>query len=96
MRRATLIASGGLSLMPLFPTEWYGSFPSSSLRVQSPTGFQPFQDMVTSQVAAANRLIQRADAFCLIDPGCPFGQGNGSVVKVCTDFFPLVNFEVAP
>ncbi|KAJ7709319.1 hypothetical protein B0H14DRAFT_3022840 [Mycena olivaceomarginata] len=41
----------------------------------------PFQDIVTSQVAAANRLIQRADAFCLIDPGCPFGQGNGSVVK---------------
>ncbi|KAJ7930976.1 hypothetical protein B0H13DRAFT_2529711 [Mycena leptocephala] len=38
----------------------------------------PFQDMVTSQVAAANRLIQRADAFCLIDPGCPFGQGLGN------------------
>lgn len=43
---------------------------------------QPDQDMVTAQVAAANRLVQRADAFCLNDPTCPFhGQGNGSVVK---------------
>ncbi|KAJ6594910.1 hypothetical protein B0H19DRAFT_1009913 [Mycena capillaripes] len=42
----------------------------------------PDQDMVTAQVAAANRLVQRADAFCLNDPTCPFrGQGNGSVVK---------------
>jgi pimeloyl-ACP methyl ester carboxylesterase len=50
---------------------------------------QPYQDMVTSQVAAANRLVQRSDAFCLTDPTCPFyGQGNGSVVKVCTYIFP--------
>ncbi|KAJ7871043.1 hypothetical protein B0H13DRAFT_2350109 [Mycena leptocephala] len=42
----------------------------------------PFQDMVTDQAAAANRLLLRADAFCLTDPTCPFhGQGNGSVVK---------------
>ncbi|KAJ7686265.1 hypothetical protein B0H17DRAFT_1013620 [Mycena rosella] len=42
----------------------------------------PFQDMVTDQVAAENRLLLRADAFCLTDPTCPFhGQGNGSVVK---------------
>ncbi|KAJ6528782.1 Alpha/Beta hydrolase protein [Mycena vulgaris] len=42
----------------------------------------PFQDMITDQVAAANRLLLRADAFCLTDPTCPFhGQGNGSVVK---------------
>ncbi|KAJ7708607.1 hypothetical protein B0H16DRAFT_656201, partial [Mycena metata] len=42
----------------------------------------PFQDMVTDQVAAANRLVLRADAFCLTDIKCPFhGQGNGSVVK---------------
>ncbi|KAJ7924150.1 hypothetical protein B0H13DRAFT_1602008 [Mycena leptocephala] len=42
----------------------------------------PYKDMVTSQVAAANRLVQRSDAFCLTDPTCPFyGQGNGSVVK---------------
>lgn len=41
--------------------------------------------MITPQVADANRLVQRADAFCLTDPTCPFhGQGNGSVVKVCT------------
>ncbi|KAJ7721431.1 hypothetical protein DFH07DRAFT_907013 [Mycena maculata] len=42
----------------------------------------PFQPMVTDQVAAINRLLLRADAFCLTDPTCPFyGQGNGSVVK---------------
>ncbi|KAJ7663268.1 hypothetical protein DFH06DRAFT_1042439 [Mycena polygramma] len=42
----------------------------------------PFQDMVTFQVGAADRLVQRADVFCLTDPACPFyGQGNGSVVK---------------
>ncbi|KAJ7513112.1 Alpha/Beta hydrolase protein [Mycena galericulata] len=41
-----------------------------------------FQDMVTDQVAAINRVLLRADAFCLTDPTCPFyGQGNGSVVK---------------
>ncbi|KAF7353939.1 hypothetical protein MVEN_01080200 [Mycena venus] len=42
----------------------------------------PFQDMVTDQVAAINRLLLRADAFCLQDTSCPFhGQGKGSVVK---------------
>ncbi|KAJ6455910.1 hypothetical protein C8R47DRAFT_996593 [Mycena vitilis] len=42
----------------------------------------PAQDMVTFQVAAANRLVQRADAFCLADPACPFyGKGKGSVVE---------------
>ncbi|KAJ7779885.1 hypothetical protein B0H16DRAFT_1878507, partial [Mycena metata] len=42
----------------------------------------PFQEMVTDQIAAANRLVLRADAFCLADPTCPFhGQGNGSIVK---------------
>ncbi|KAJ6617292.1 hypothetical protein B0H10DRAFT_2034233 [Mycena sp. CBHHK59/15] len=32
----------------------------------------PFQYMVTDQIAAANRLVLRADAFCLTDPTCPF------------------------
>ncbi|KAF7359014.1 hypothetical protein MSAN_01242100 [Mycena sanguinolenta] len=42
----------------------------------------PFQDMVTDQVAAINRLLLRADAFCVEDTSCPFhGQGKGSVVK---------------
>ncbi|KAJ6493423.1 hypothetical protein C8R45DRAFT_989739 [Mycena sanguinolenta] len=42
----------------------------------------PLQDLHTTQVAAANRLVQRADAFCHTDPTCPFyGQGNGSVIK---------------
>ncbi|KAF7350565.1 hypothetical protein MSAN_01616300 [Mycena sanguinolenta] len=40
----------------------------------------PLQELVTTQVAAVNRLVQRADAFCHTDPTCPFyGQGNGSV-----------------
>ncbi|KAJ7734092.1 hypothetical protein B0H16DRAFT_1467721 [Mycena metata] len=42
----------------------------------------PFQEMVTDRIAVANRLVLRADTFCLNDPTCPFhGQGNGSVVK---------------
>ncbi|KAJ7631580.1 hypothetical protein DFH06DRAFT_1479849 [Mycena polygramma] len=42
----------------------------------------PLQDMVTFQVAAADRLVLRADAFCLTDPTCPFhGKGKGSVVE---------------
>ncbi|KAJ6493455.1 hypothetical protein C8R45DRAFT_1095947 [Mycena sanguinolenta] len=42
----------------------------------------PLQNLVTSQRAAANRLVQRADAFCQNDPTCPFfGQGNGSVIQ---------------
>ncbi|KAJ7063524.1 hypothetical protein C8F01DRAFT_1133353 [Mycena amicta] len=41
-----------------------------------------FQDMITHQMAAINRLLYRADAFCLNDTSCPFyGQGKGSVVK---------------
>ncbi|KAF7362951.1 hypothetical protein MVEN_00646400 [Mycena venus] len=40
------------------------------------------KSLVKFQVGAANRLIQRSDAFCLTDPSCPFhGQGNGSVIK---------------
>ncbi|KAJ7291996.1 hypothetical protein C8J57DRAFT_1274354 [Mycena rebaudengoi] len=41
----------------------------------------PYQDMIPDQVLASNRLLLRADAFCLTDPTCPFyGQGKGSVV----------------
>ena len=44
--------------------------------------YQPFQDMITNQVAAINRLLLRADAFCIIDPTCPFhAQGKGAVVS---------------
>jgi hypothetical protein len=36
------------------------------------------------QIKAANRLLLRADAFCMYDPTCPFhAEGKGSVVKVC-------------
>ena len=35
------------------------------------------------QIKAANRLLLRADAFCLNDTSCPFhSQGKGSVVNV--------------
>ncbi|KAJ7491237.1 Alpha/Beta hydrolase protein [Mycena latifolia] len=41
-----------------------------------------FQEMITHQVVAINRLLLRSDAFCMTDPTCPFyGQGKGSVVK---------------
>ncbi|KAJ7861705.1 hypothetical protein B0H14DRAFT_3445177 [Mycena olivaceomarginata] len=40
------------------------------------------KSMVKFQVGAANRLVQRSDAFCLTNPSCPFhGQGNGTVIK---------------
>lgn len=39
-------------------------------------------EFVVAQVAAANRLLLRADAYCIYDPNCPFhSQGKGSVVK---------------
>ncbi|KAJ7702230.1 Alpha/Beta hydrolase protein [Mycena rosella] len=41
-----------------------------------------FQEMITDQIVAINRLLLRSDAFCMTDPTCPFyGQGKGSVVK---------------
>jgi hypothetical protein len=56
---------------------------NSLINAAAKSDVKPFQDMVTDQAAAANRLLLRADAFCLTDPACPFyGQGNGSVVKV--------------
>ncbi|RFU28898.1 hypothetical protein B7463_g7452, partial [Scytalidium lignicola] len=40
--------------------------------------FQQAQD----DIAATNRLMQRADAYCLNDASCPFhGKGKGSVLK---------------
>lgn len=36
---------------------------------------------------AVNRLLLRADAFCIFDDTCPFhSQGKGSVVKVSSLF----------
>jgi hypothetical protein len=35
-------------------------------------------------VKSANRLLLRADAFCMYDPTCPFhAEGKGAIVKVC-------------
>ncbi|KAJ7167109.1 hypothetical protein C8R46DRAFT_1096069, partial [Mycena filopes] len=57
----------------------------------------PFQDMVTDQIAAANRLVLRADAFCLTDPTCPFhGQGNGSVVQAWDTLLARATAEPLP
>ncbi|KAJ6493446.1 hypothetical protein C8R45DRAFT_900860 [Mycena sanguinolenta] len=42
----------------------------------------PLQDLVTTQMAAVNRLVRRVDAFCHTDRTCPFyGRGNGSVIQ---------------
>jgi hypothetical protein len=44
---------------------------------------KPYQDLVSLQVGALNRLLERADAFCLHDETCPFfGKGKGSVLAV--------------
>ncbi|KAJ7208519.1 hypothetical protein GGX14DRAFT_633281 [Mycena pura] len=46
---------------------------------------QLFQDTVTDQVAAINRLLLRADAFCMTDTACPFhSAGKGGIVKAWT------------
>ncbi|KDQ19583.1 hypothetical protein BOTBODRAFT_443477 [Botryobasidium botryosum FD-172 SS1] len=43
-------------------------------------------DLVTSQIKAANRLLLRADAYCIYDPTCPFHSiGKGSVVQAFSD-----------
>ncbi|KAF8133467.1 hypothetical protein K438DRAFT_1739249 [Mycena galopus ATCC 62051] len=50
-----------------------------------------FQEMITDQMTAINRLLLRSDAFCMTDPTCPFyNQGKGSVVKVR---IPGINLE---
>ncbi|KAF8209455.1 Alpha/Beta hydrolase protein, partial [Mycena galopus ATCC 62051] len=72
----------------------YGTFPGAAYAAKYPERVgrlvldsilphgMSYQDMVTDQVAAINRLLLRADAFCLEDRSCPFhGQGKGSVVK---------------
>ncbi|KDQ19584.1 hypothetical protein BOTBODRAFT_443473 [Botryobasidium botryosum FD-172 SS1] len=43
-------------------------------------------DLITSQIKAANRLLLRADAYCIYDPTCPFhSNGKGSVVQAFSD-----------
>ncbi|KAJ7350056.1 hypothetical protein DFH08DRAFT_807377 [Mycena albidolilacea] len=61
-----------------------GTFPGLEYATRFPNRVDNFvlDASITWHVGAANRLVQRADAFCLADPTCPFhGQGNGSVVK---------------
>jgi len=49
-------------------------------------------ELVTGQIKNANRLLLRADAFCLSDPTCPFsGEGKGSVPKVLASFLSRYN-----
>ena len=44
-------------------------------------------DQANDDIAAQNRIMQRADAYCLNDTTCPFySQGKGSVIKVCRIF----------
>ncbi|KAF7976114.1 hypothetical protein HWV62_7549 [Athelia sp. TMB] len=39
-------------------------------------------DLATSQISAVNRLLLRADAYCLNDTSCPFhAEGKGSIPK---------------
>ncbi|KAJ7292079.1 hypothetical protein C8J57DRAFT_1274576 [Mycena rebaudengoi] len=66
----------GAAYVDRFP-ERVGNFVLDAVMPHS----MPYQDMLSAQVLAANRLLLRADAFCLTDPTCPFyGQGKGSVV----------------
>ena len=48
-------------------------------------------ELADTQIKAVNRLLLRADAFCIFDATCPFhAQGKGSVVKVRFDFRLMV------
>ncbi|KAF7295890.1 hypothetical protein HMN09_01132700 [Mycena chlorophos] len=67
----------GAAYAAMFPTH-VGRF---ILDAVLPHGM-PFQDMITDQVAAINRLLLRADAFCIVDTTCPFhAQGKGAIVS---------------
>ena len=56
------------------------------LKVKELNGIDDLQslfDQANDDIAAQNRIMQRADAYCLNDPTCPFhDQGKGSVIKV--------------
>lgn len=40
-------------------------------------------EVITSGIKASNRLLLRADAYCLYDETCPFhSQGKGAVIEV--------------
>jgi len=48
-------------------------------------------DQVQDTMAATNRLMLRADAYCQNNSSCPFhNQGKGSVPKVCIIFSQLL------
>ncbi|KAF4628966.1 hypothetical protein G7Y89_g9180 [Cudoniella acicularis] len=43
---------------------------------------KPFVQLVQDQIAGTNRLMQRADAYCLNNASCPFyGKGKGTVLE---------------
>jgi len=49
-------------------------------------------DLVTDEIQALNRLLLRADAYCIYDPTCPFhSKGKGSVVKAFADVLKLAS-----
>lgn len=45
------------------------------------------KDLVVFQIQAANRILLRADAYCINDTTCPFhSQGKGSILEVSLIF----------
>lgn len=89
MQLATRSASTDSSLTQLFHTALYDVLHPSCFQ-HADRANQDLKSMVKFQVGAANRLVQRSDAFCLTDPSCPFhGQGNGTVIKVSLYAPPL-------
>lgn len=55
------------------------------------------QAVATYQVAAANRLLLRSDAWCQNDTTCPFhAQGKGSIPKVGLSSSFIANTAAKP
>ncbi|MCJ1379735.1 hypothetical protein MMC17_002838 [Xylographa soralifera] len=74
----------GLSYGTYRATQYAASYPQRVghfvLDAIAPHGTLPQYEAHT-QIAALNRVLYRADAFCLNDSSCPFfGQGKGSVI----------------
>ncbi|KDQ19582.1 hypothetical protein BOTBODRAFT_170657 [Botryobasidium botryosum FD-172 SS1] len=73
--------AGGVTYAHLFPQN-VGRFVIDAI---IPRGISNL-DLAVYQIKAANRLLLRADAYCIYDATCPFhSEGKGSVIQAFSD-----------
>ncbi|KDQ19580.1 hypothetical protein BOTBODRAFT_28154 [Botryobasidium botryosum FD-172 SS1] len=78
--------AGGATYAHMFP-EHVGRF---VLDANFPPGGVSNLDLVATQIKAANRLLLRADAYCIYDVECPFhSKGKGGVIQAFNDVIQL-------